>query len=64
MTDSSSHLLVTADAYDAVAVLYDELFRDALAALPLDRALLAAFAELAGPPELVLSPNWAAVPGR
>jgi len=36
----------TADAYDSVAVLYDELFRDALDTRPLDRALLAAFAEL------------------
>ncbi|MFD9570265.1 class I SAM-dependent methyltransferase [Streptomyces sp. NPDC059982] len=45
MTDSSSHHRATADAYDAVAVLYAELFRDALAGFPLDRAVLAAFAE-------------------
>lgn len=41
----SSHLRVTADAYDAVAVRYAELVRDE-PALPLDRAVLAAFAEL------------------
>ncbi|MGZ3143485.1 class I SAM-dependent methyltransferase [Lentzea chajnantorensis] len=33
-------------AYDAVAPLYAELFRDVLDTLPLERALLAAFAEL------------------
>ncbi|MEU5543785.1 methyltransferase domain-containing protein [Streptomyces sioyaensis] len=41
----SSHLRVTADAYDAVAVRYAEFVRDE-PALPLDRAVLAAFAEL------------------
>ncbi|MEV4093675.1 class I SAM-dependent DNA methyltransferase [Streptosporangium saharense] len=46
MTDSSSYLDVTADAYDAVAVLYAEFVRDALDDVPLDRAILAAFAEL------------------
>ncbi|MFF8592162.1 class I SAM-dependent methyltransferase [Streptomyces sp. NPDC015220] len=45
MTGLSSYHRATADAYDAVAVLYAELFRDALDALPLDRAVLAAFAE-------------------
>ncbi|MEV5280030.1 class I SAM-dependent methyltransferase [Streptomyces sp. NPDC051994] len=45
MTESPSHLTATADAYDAVAVLYAELFRDAYAELPLDRAVLAAFAD-------------------
>ncbi|SFJ44518.1 class I SAM-dependent methyltransferase [Amycolatopsis sacchari] len=40
MTDSVSH------AYDAVAALYAELFSDMLETLPLERALLAAFAEL------------------
>ncbi|MEU3653562.1 class I SAM-dependent methyltransferase [Streptomyces sp. NPDC032161] len=44
---SSSHLVATARAYDAVAVRYAELARDSLDVLPLDRALLAAFAELA-----------------
>ncbi|MFF1714517.1 class I SAM-dependent DNA methyltransferase [Streptomyces sp. NPDC058268] len=46
MTETSSHLSATADAYDSVAVLYDELSRGALDAFPLDRAVLAAFAEL------------------
>ncbi|MFG2296046.1 class I SAM-dependent methyltransferase [Streptomyces sp. NPDC048603] len=46
MTEPSPHLAATADAYDAVAGLYAELFRDALDARPLDRAMLAAFAEL------------------
>ncbi|MEV8526684.1 class I SAM-dependent methyltransferase [Streptomyces sp. NPDC052000] len=45
MPESPSHLTATADAYDAVAVLYAELFRDAYAELPLDRAVLAAFAD-------------------
>ncbi|MEU1786311.1 class I SAM-dependent methyltransferase [Streptomyces sparsogenes] len=44
---SSSYLATTADAYDAVAVLYAELFRDELDGVPLDRAVLVAFAELA-----------------
>ncbi|MEU8580218.1 class I SAM-dependent methyltransferase [Streptomyces abikoensis] len=44
---SSPYLRTTADAYDAVAVRYAEFVRDSLAALPLDRAVLAAFAELA-----------------
>lgn len=46
MTGLSSHLGTTADAYDGVAVLYAELFRDALDGLPLDRAVIAAFADL------------------
>ncbi|WP_320774990.1 class I SAM-dependent methyltransferase [Streptomyces sp. CRN 30] len=46
MTGLSSHLRATAEAYDAVAVLYADLFRDVLDTLPLDRAVLAAFAEL------------------
>ncbi|MFF4956997.1 class I SAM-dependent DNA methyltransferase [Streptomyces sp. NPDC001222] len=45
MTELSSHHRATADAYDAVAVRYAELFRNALDDLPLDRAVLAAFAE-------------------
>lgn len=36
---------VTRDAYDAVAVQYAELFRDALHGAPLDRAMLGVFAE-------------------
>ncbi|WP_049578080.1 class I SAM-dependent methyltransferase [Streptomyces sp. SBT349] len=47
MTDLPSHLSVTADAYDALAVVYADFARDALDPLPLDRAILAAFAELA-----------------
>ncbi|MEV7401548.1 class I SAM-dependent methyltransferase [Streptomyces sp. NPDC091267] len=43
----ASYLRTTSDAYDAVAVLYSDLFRDSLDSLPLDRAVLAAFAELA-----------------
>ena len=45
MTESASYLTATAEAYDAVAVLYADLFRDSLDRLPLDRAILAAFAE-------------------
>ncbi|MEV4461068.1 methyltransferase domain-containing protein [Microbispora sp. NPDC049633] len=45
MTESVSYLTATAEAYDAVADLYAELFRDSLGGLPLDRAMLAAFAE-------------------
>ncbi|MEV7804126.1 class I SAM-dependent methyltransferase [Microbispora sp. NPDC088329] len=45
MTETPPYLTATAEAYDAVAVLYAELFRDVLDRLPLDRALLAAFAE-------------------
>ncbi|MFI9534319.1 class I SAM-dependent methyltransferase [Nocardia fusca] len=45
MTEASA-LPDTGAAYDAVASLYAELFRDMLDALPLERALLAAFAEL------------------
>ncbi|WP_338146696.1 class I SAM-dependent methyltransferase [Streptomyces boncukensis] len=44
----SAHSSRTAAAYDAVAVRYAELARDALDALPLDRAILAAFAEHTG----------------
>ncbi|WP_327149085.1 class I SAM-dependent DNA methyltransferase [Nocardia sp. NBC_01329] len=45
MTEASA-LPDTGSAYDAVASLYAELFSDMLDALPLERALLAAFAEL------------------
>lgn len=45
MTEHSSHLGATADAYDAVAVVYTEFARNELDTVPLDRALLAAFAE-------------------
>ncbi|GAB2941112.1 class I SAM-dependent DNA methyltransferase [Nonomuraea fastidiosa] len=43
---SPSYLTATADAYDAVADLYTDLIRDSLDALPLDRAIVGAFAEL------------------
>ncbi|MFJ4878847.1 class I SAM-dependent DNA methyltransferase [Streptomyces sp. NPDC088745] len=46
MNADSPHLATTADAYDSVASLYAELFRDALDGTPLDRAVIAAFAEL------------------
>ncbi|MFI7150160.1 class I SAM-dependent methyltransferase [Nonomuraea sp. NPDC050022] len=51
MAESSSHLTATylsatADAYDAVADLYADLARDSLDRLPLDRAIVAVFAEL------------------
>lgn len=45
MTDTSSSLDATADAYDAMAVRYAEFARDSLDTLPLDRAVLAAFAD-------------------
>lgn len=44
--EPSSYLRTTADAYDAVAVRYADFVRGALDAFPLDRAVLAAFAEL------------------
>lgn len=47
VTDTRTHLSATADAYSAVAVRYAEFARDALDSQPLDRAVLAAFAELA-----------------
>lgn len=47
MTESLSHLDSTAAAYDAVAVRYAALPRDDLDTFTLDRAVLAAFAELA-----------------
>ncbi|MFJ5722463.1 class I SAM-dependent DNA methyltransferase [Streptomyces sp. NPDC093149] len=45
MTELSSYRRATTDAYDAVAVLYAGLARDDLDTIPLDRAVLAAFAE-------------------
>jgi ubiquinone/menaquinone biosynthesis C-methylase UbiE len=41
----SAHLHAVRAAYDTVAVDYERLLRDALRARPLDRAMLAAFAE-------------------
>jgi SAM-dependent methyltransferase len=45
VTESSARLSATAQAYDAVAPAYADLVRDELADLPLDRAVLAAFAD-------------------
>ncbi|MEU1620666.1 class I SAM-dependent methyltransferase [Streptomyces sp. NPDC005722] len=45
MTDPTPHSVSTAGAYDSVAVLYAELFGDWLGSLPLDRALITAFAD-------------------
>jgi SAM-dependent methyltransferase len=47
VTEPLPHLSTTADAYDAIAVRYAEFVRDSLDRLPLDRAMLAAFADLA-----------------
>ncbi len=44
--DEPAYLRTTRAAYDSVAVDYAERFSAGLAAKPLDRALLAAFAEL------------------
>lgn len=41
-----SHLLTTRAAYDTVAADYAELLKDALAEIPMDRAMLGVFAEL------------------
>ncbi|WP_043625218.1 class I SAM-dependent methyltransferase [Nonomuraea candida] len=46
MTGPSSHLRVTAEAYDAVVALYADLAKDALDDQPLDRAALDVFAEV------------------
>lgn len=46
MIEPSPRLRATADAYDAVAVLYAGLFRDSLDRLPLDRAVITAFADV------------------
>ncbi|GAA1641430.1 class I SAM-dependent methyltransferase [Nonomuraea maheshkhaliensis] len=56
MAESSSYLTTTADAYDAVAQLYADLVRDSLDRLPMDRAIVSAFAELvrAGGPRPVV----------
>ncbi|MEV5551435.1 methyltransferase domain-containing protein [Streptomyces sp. NPDC052309] len=49
MTDDTGFLDTTRTFYDAIAEDYADRFRTALDAAPLDRALLAAFAELVGP---------------
>ncbi|MCC3776133.1 class I SAM-dependent methyltransferase [Streptomyces sp. UNOB3_S3] len=50
MMESSPYLRTTADAYDAMAVRYAEFVRNSPGVPPLDRAVLAAFAELARTP--------------
>lgn len=45
MTEADSYLTTTADAYGAVAELYLELARDQFDRIPLDRAILTAFAD-------------------
>ncbi|MGW3206551.1 class I SAM-dependent methyltransferase [Streptomyces sp. NPDC001135] len=49
MTDTEDFLTATRTFYDTVAEDYADHFRDPLAARPLDRALLGAYAELVGP---------------
>ncbi|MFC5821428.1 class I SAM-dependent DNA methyltransferase [Nonomuraea harbinensis] len=46
MAESSPYLTATADAYDALADVYADFVRDSLDRLPLDRSMVAAFAEL------------------
>lgn len=48
MTDVSDFLVATRTFYDTIAGDYAEHFREPLVARPLDRALLAAYAELVG----------------
>jgi SAM-dependent methyltransferase len=45
MIERSEHLSATSEAYDAIADLYAEIAADYLDPLPLDRAVLAAYAE-------------------
>jgi ubiquinone/menaquinone biosynthesis C-methylase UbiE len=45
VTGLPSHLSTTAASYDDIAVLYAQLVRDEFDSLPLERAMLAAFAE-------------------
>ncbi len=46
--DQPEHVRTTRAFYDAIAEDYAALFRDSLAAMPLDRAVMAGFAELVG----------------
>jgi len=55
-------LRTTRAAYDSVAADCAERFRAGLAARPLDRALLAAFAELVRAADAGPSPTWGAAP--
>ncbi|MFK0292005.1 class I SAM-dependent DNA methyltransferase [Streptomyces sp. NPDC090442] len=45
VTAPSAYLAASADAYDAIAVVYADFVRDSLDSLPLDRAVIAAFAD-------------------
>ncbi|MCD0445481.1 class I SAM-dependent methyltransferase [Glycomyces sp. A-F 0318] len=64
MTETSENLSATRKAYDRVAVEYTEIVRDEFDGLPLDRAVLAAFAECiqTGDPGLVV--DLGCGPGR
>ncbi len=46
--DQPEHVRATRAFYDAIAEDYAAMFRDSLAAMPLDRAVMAGFAELVG----------------
>ncbi|MFH8383878.1 class I SAM-dependent methyltransferase [Kitasatospora sp. NPDC018058] len=46
MSESSSYLATTRDAYDTMAVRYAEFVKDSLAGLPLERSFVTAFADL------------------
>lgn len=46
--DHADHVVATRTFYDAIAEDYAALFRDSLSVMPLDRALMAGFAELVG----------------
>lgn len=59
-----SYLLATRAAYDTVAVDYAELLRTSLAAKPLDRAMLAAFAELVQAADIGPVADLGCGPGR
>ncbi|MFD3564757.1 class I SAM-dependent DNA methyltransferase [Streptomyces sp. NPDC058686] len=63
MTETS-YLQATRAAYDAVAVDYEKLLRDELRAKPLDRAMLAAFAELVQGPGTGPVADLGCGPGR
>ncbi|MEO3874126.1 class I SAM-dependent methyltransferase [Nonomuraea sp. B12E4] len=56
MTESPSYLTVTAGAYDAIAVVYADFARDSFDDLPLDRAVLAAFADYVRAADAVTGP--------
>ncbi|UUN29269.1 class I SAM-dependent methyltransferase [Streptomyces sp. FIT100] len=59
-----SYLTAVREAYDSVAVAYAELLRGELATKPLDRAMLAAFAELVQGPDVGPVADLGCGPGR